>query len=85
MRPTEGILVAGIVLLSVIMFIYYAKSRRRFTKMFFGAMSGAALLFPAHWLLSAFGAVLSVNVFTVSVSLILGAPGVLLLSAASLL
>lgn len=85
MQYAEGLLVAGLVLLAVIMLVYYAKSKRRFTKMFVGAMSGAALLFPAQWILAAMGAALSVNLFTVSVSVILGIPGVLLLVVSSLL
>lgn len=85
MRQAEIVLVAGMVLLFVFMAIYYTKSRRRFTKAFLGAMSGAALLFPLHWIFSAMGIALSVNLFTVSVALILGAPGVLLLGAASFL
>lgn len=85
MQQPEFFLVVGIIVLMVIMIYYYAKCKRRFTKLLFGAISGAGLLFPACWILNAMGYVFSVNVFTVSVSVVLGMPGVILLSAASLM
>lgn len=85
METTELFLLGGIAILAVIMCIYYSKCRHCFAKLLFGAASGALLLFPAHWLVGALGQALSVNVFTLSVSAVLGAPGVLLLAVAAFL
>lgn len=79
MSSSEAYLVVGIIILAVIMCIYYAKSKHRFTKLLFGAVTGVGMLYAAHFLLSAAGISLSANLFTLSVSAILGIPGVILL------
>ena len=85
METTEIFLLCGVILLAVIMCIYYSKCKHRFAKLLFGAGSGALLLFPAHWIVTALGQALAVNVFTLAVSAVLGAPGVLLLAVSAFL
>lgn len=79
MDGSEVWLVAAIIILAVIMCIYYSKSKHRFTKLLFGALTGVGMLYAAHFLLAAAGITLSANLFTLSVSAILGIPGVVLL------
>ena len=76
---TEGMLLAGIAVLFVIMGIYYARSRHRYRKMFFGALTGVAALYPASLAMTAAGIPVAMNLFNVTVSAILGIPGVMLL------
>ena len=85
MERSEIFLIIGMVILTVAMCIYYAKSRRRFTKLFFGALTGAGALYLAHLILAATGYILSMNLFTFSVAAIMGIPGVLLLTVAQFL
>lgn len=81
----EMLLLGGLLLLMTIMCGYYLKSRRRIVKLLFGSLSGVALLFPAQLILNGCGVPFAMNLFTVSVSAVLGIPGVALLTAAALL
>lgn len=81
----EIYLCAGIIVLFVVMLGYYIKTKRRFVKLFAGVLCGIGALYPAGFIVAALGGVLQLNVFTASVSALLGIPGVLMLSAASLL
>lgn len=85
---TFEIIVLGIVaVLAVAMLWFYAKSKNKIVKLLFGACSGIGVLFPAGYILEAvgYGRCLPVNVFTLSVSGILGIPGVALMAAIQLL
>lgn len=79
----ELLLALGIVILTVIMLMFYSKCRRKFSKILFGFLSGVAVLYPISFLVTALGGTLCVNIFTVSVSAVLGIPGVVLLSVIS--
>ncbi|MEG0692416.1 MAG: pro-sigmaK processing inhibitor BofA family protein [Oscillospiraceae bacterium] len=81
----EIILTAGVIILAVIMIVYYSKCKRKFTKILFGLFSGVAVLYPVQILIAALGGSLYVNIFTISVSAILGIPGVVLLGIVSFL
>jgi len=83
MELSEGLLLAGLALLFLIMGLYYAKSERRFQKMLFGSLSGVAALYPASLAAGAAGMSLSMNLFNLTVAAILGIPGVVLLVAAN--
>lgn len=85
MDPKEWFLLGGLIVLFVIMGCYYARSRKRMRKMFFGTLTGVAVLYPATLILTAFGITLTMNLFNVTVAAILGIPGVALIVAAQLL
>lgn len=85
MEAREWFLLGGIVILFVIMGCYYARSNKKFRKMLFGTLSGVAVLYPATLIMTAFGLTLSMNLFNVAVSAILGIPGVVLIVAAQFL
>ena len=82
---TEGMLLTGIGVLFIVMGMYYARSRRRYRKMLFGSLTGIAALYPASLAMAAAGFPVTMNLFNVTVSAILGIPGVLLLLASYLL
>ena len=65
---------------AVIMLCCYLRSRHPVRTAFFGMSSGAAALLAAHFFGSTAGLYLPLNLFTTVVSLILGAPGVLILA-----
>lgn len=75
-----GIVVA-IIILAVIMITYYIRSKRGFLKFLFGVLSGIGTLFLVSMIMTTVGYSLSVNIFTVAICSVLGAPGVLLLVA----
>lgn len=79
MKVFEVVLVGVIVILCVIMITYYIKSKGGVGKFIFGVGSGIATLYLASFALTSMGYILSVNLLTITVSAILGAPGVLLL------
>lgn len=85
----EVFIIAGLFILLVIICMYYAKCKCGFLKkvcfLFFGALSGMAVLYPTQLILSHFGYAFSINLFTLSVSGILGIPGVALLVTVVLL
>lgn len=85
MNGSEWFVVGGIVVLAVLMIMYYTKSSKRIRKLLFGSLSGVALLYPAQLVLSSMGYAISMNLFTVSTSVVLGIPGVLLLAVAQFL
>ncbi len=85
MDGQEWILVAGIAILLVITCAYYSKSKKRIRKMLFGSLSGIAVLYPVQLAMSSFGYGISMNLFTVAVSAVLGIPGVVLLAASQFL
>ena len=67
-------------LAAIIMLCYCLRSRKPARTAFFGMISGAAALLAAHFFGGAAGLYLPLNLFTTAVSLILGAPGVLILA-----
>lgn len=81
----EIILTISLIILAVIMIVYYSKCKRKFAKILFGVLSGVAVLYPVQIMISALGGDLYVNLFTISVSAVLGIPGVVLLGIASFL
>lgn len=81
----EIILTITIVLLCIVMGMYYSKCKGKFKKILFGFISGVAVLYPVQIMISAMGGIFYVNIFTVSVSAILGIPGVILLGITSFL
>ncbi len=81
----EVLLTISIIAIAIIMFTYYAKCKRKFTKLLFGLFSGIAVLYPVQIMITAMGGILYVNIFTLCVSAILGIPGVVLLGIASFL
>lgn len=85
MTTFECLVLGCLLLFAVILFIYYTKSKKKISKLLFGAGSGVVMLFPAYWILSALGYSFTINIFTVSISVVLGIPGVILVSALSFL
>ena len=85
MDINELVLTGGLILLAIVMIAYYAKCKRKFSKLLFGLFSGVLVLYPAQMMITALGGSLYVNIFTVSVSAILGIPGVVLLGITSLI
>lgn len=81
----EIILALCIAALTVIMLVFYSKCRKRFSKILFGFLSGVIVLYPVQMVVSAVGGMLSVNLFTLSVSAVLGIPGVVLLGVSAFL
>lgn len=77
---SQSILILSLLILSaVIILVVSYKSKRFFTSIFLSALSGAGSLFAVHvlsWFTPLF---LPVNLFTASVSLIFGIPGVIAL------
>lgn len=67
-------------LAAIIMLCWYLRSKKPARTAFFGMSSGAAALLAAHFWGSGLGLYLPLNIFTTAVSLILGAPGVLILA-----
>lgn len=70
-------LIAIVLLSIIIMGVYYIKSKHTIRNLFIGSVSGVATLFIAKYALSQFAVVVSVNIFTIIISLILGVPGAL--------
>lgn len=73
--------IVALSILLVIAILYYTKGKMRFAKLLFGMCSGVVLLFPVQYLLTYLGYGISVNIFTIAISAILGVPGVALISA----
>lgn len=65
---------------AIIMLCCYLRSKHPVRTAFLGMSSGAAALLAAHFFGGAAGLYLPLNIFTAAVSLILGAPGVLILA-----
>lgn len=85
METKELILTAGVIILLVVMIGYYSKCSHKLKKLLFGSLSGVAVLYPASLIIGAMGYGLTMNLFTVSVSVLLGIPGVALLIVTSCL
>lgn len=85
MENKEIILLVGLLALAAVMFIYYSKCKRPIPKILFGFGSGLLVLYPVQWILGSMGYAITFNIFTASVSVILGIPGVALLVAAAIL
>ncbi len=81
----EICLLATLLILFVIIIYYYAKCKKRFSKIIFGFCSGIAFLFPAKLILGYFGYQLSINIITLAISSIIGIPGVAIIVAMSIL
>jgi len=79
----EYVLLGVLLLLFVVMYLYYSKCKRKFGKVLLGALSGVAVLYPVQLVLAAMGFSVTMNLFTVSVAVILGIPGVVLLAVAA--
>lgn len=78
-------LILSLILLFVIMCVYYSKCKHKFVKILFGLCSGIVFLYPVKLILSNFGYVIDINIITISISAILGVPGVALIAALSFL
>lgn len=84
MNTMEIIITVVLFLLLILMAWYYMKCKQKFVKMLFGICSGVLMLYPAQMILSNFDVAININVMTVSLSAILGIPGVILIVAFSL-
>jgi pro-sigmaK processing inhibitor BofA len=67
---------------AAIMLIYCMKSERSAAAAFKGMISGGGLLLAVHFLGGYIGLYLPLNFFTAAVSLILGMPGVMIITLA---
>ena len=76
---TDSIFWGAVVVAAVIMIIYYWKSKKPIKNAFLGIFSGAAGLLLVHFLGNYIGISLPLSIFNISVSLILGVPGVITL------
>lgn len=83
MDITEICIVGAIIIIAIVMGAYYTKGKRRFLKVMFGVCSGIAVLYPAQFIIGLFGQSISINLLTISVSAVMGIPGVALISALS--
>lgn len=81
----ELFLTIGLVVIAALMLWYYAVTGKRIRKLIFGSVSGLLLLYPAQWIVTAMGGVMTVNLFTTTVAALLGIPGVAVLSISVLL
>lgn len=82
---TEGILIAGLIILSVIMIVYYIKSKKKVSKFLVGVGSGLGSLLVFSYILGGAGYALSLNFVTIAISAILGIPGVALIIGTTML
>lgn len=71
----EAVCAAAVLVLAV----YYLRRRRKLRALLWGAGSGLATLAALYYYGAYIGVVTHINPFTVSVSALLGAPGVLLM------
>ncbi|WMJ24425.1 pro-sigmaK processing inhibitor BofA family protein [Paludicola sp. MB14-C6] len=85
MSTFEIVLMISLIILFVIMCVYYSKCKHKFIKILFGFCSGIVLLYPVKLILSSFGHIIDINIITISISAILGIPGVALIAALSFL
>lgn len=81
MDMLELSIIVALGILLVILVAHYTKGKMRFAKTLFGICSGVALLFPVQYLLAYLGYGITVNIFTISISAVLGVPGVALITA----
>ena len=81
----EGIFILGSIILCVIMFVYYIKSKKKISKFIVGVGSGLGSLLACSYILNGVGYAISVNFATLSISAILGIPGVALIIGTTLL
>lgn len=81
----EIALLSSLIILFVLMIAYYSKCKQKIVKLLFGICSGIVLLFPVQLILASLGVNISINILTLSVSGILGIPGVILITAISIL
>lgn len=72
------------VLLGIIMLRYYAKRKHTVKSAFFGMLSGGTVLVIMHYFGSHIGFSPPLNLFNTMISLVLGVPGVILISAVNL-
>ena len=73
------------VLLGIIMLRYYAKRKHTVKSAFFGMLSGGTVLVIMHYFGSHIVFTPPLNLFNTMISLVLGVPGVILISAVNLL
>lgn len=71
--------------LGLVMLVYYARRKHTIASALSGMLSGAIALGVLHYFGQEIGYAPPLNLFNTSVSLILGAPGVMLLLAANVL
>ena len=73
------------IILGVIMLVFYGKTKRPVKNAAIGMTLGGVGLLGVHFLGGYFGLTLSLNLFNTMVSLILGIPGVVLLTVGNVL
>ena len=69
------------VILGIIMIVYYAKRKHTVSSALFGMTSGAAALVLLHYFGGYIGYAPPLNLFNTAVSLVLGIPGAVLVTA----
>lgn len=72
------------ILTGIIMLRYYAKRKHTIKSAFFGMLSGGTALILMHYFGSHVGFSPSLNLFNTMVSLVLGIPGVILITAVNM-
>lgn len=72
------------ILAGIIMLRYYAKRKHTIKSVFFGMLSGGTVLVLMHYFGNHIGFTPPLNLFNTMVSLVLGIPGVILITAVNM-
>ncbi len=72
------------ILAGIIMLRYYAKRKHTIKSVFFGMLSGGMVLMLMHYFGSHIGFSPPLNLFNTMISLVLGIPGVILITAVNM-
>lgn len=80
MDINEILVLLSMSILLVLNLVFYSKCKKKFSSFLFGSISGVVLLYPLSIILGSIGYSLTTNIFTIATSVILGIPGVILVS-----